>query len=310
MIRFTRILMTAAILALPVLSHAQNETSGLALQSMIIGHSPVAQGMGGAGLLSTSSLAWGAYGNIAALPFSNLKGDAQVSYNNWNPTSTNYINGAVGFNLKNKVGISGGFSSGSGKEFELFDDNGNATGQFTPKNIRAGFGISWRFIEWMSIGANLAVSKETLLEGYSCQAAAADVFLMGEFNGIKATAGISKIGGKVKDSAGNDYPLATSVAAAIGYAKDFDKNRIEVEADLDYFLSASSPVSVSMGAAYTFNDMVSVRAGYHTGGVISNFASVGLGLKFFGVRLDAAYTLAGSGSPVGNAVTAGLGYCF
>lgn len=302
--------MTAAILALPVLSHAQNEPSGFALQSASIGHSPVAQGMGGAGLLSTSSIAWGSYGNIAALPFSDLKGDAQLSYNNWNPTSTNYYNGAVGFNLKNKVGISGGFSTGSGKEFELFDDNGNSAGQFTPKNIRANVGVSWRFIEWISVGANVSMVNETLLDNFSSKAVAADVYLMGEFKGIRASAGISKLGGKVKDSSGREFPLATSVVAAIGYAKDFDENRIEVEADMDYFLSSTSPISVSLGAAYTYNDMVSIRGGFHSGGVISNHASVGLGLKFFGVRLDAAYFLAGSDSPVHNTVAIGLGYCF
>ena len=302
--------MTAAILAIPVLSHAQSEPSGFALQSMRIGHSPVAQGMGGAGLLSTSSIAWGSYGNIAALPFSTLKGDVQVSYNNWNPTSTNYINGAFGFNLKNKVGISGGFSNGSGKEFEMFDNNGNSAGQFTPKNIQANLGVSWRFMEWMSIGANVSINNEKLLEDFTSKAIAADVYVMGEFKGIRATAGVSKLGGKVKDASGQEFPIATSVAAAVGYAKDFDKNRIEAEADIDYFLNSASPISVAIGAAYTFNDMVSVRGGFHSGGVISNFASLGIGLKFYGVRLDAAYILAGSDSPLHNTLAAGLGYCF
>lgn len=306
--RITRILMAAAVLAMPVLSHAQ--TQELALQSARIAHSPVALGMGGAELLSTSSTAWGSYGNIAALPFSGLKGDAQVSYNSWGPASAGYYNGAVGFNLKNKVGLSAGFSTGSGEAYDMFDDNGNAAGQFTPKNLRANFGFSWRFVEWVSLGANISYVSETLLEGCTSKAAAADIFVMGEFKGIRASAGVRKLGGKVEDSKGNGFPLASSAVAAIGYAKDFDRNRIEAEADMDYYLSGKAPFSVSLGVAYTYNDMVSIRGGYHTGGVVGNFASVGLGLKFFGVRLDAAFLLAGSDSPMNKTLGAGLGYCF
>lgn len=309
----TRILTTAAFLAVPVLSHAQ--TQGFAMQSSRIELSPAALGMGGAGLLSTSSIAWGSYGNIAALPFSDLKGDAQVSYNNWGPSSTSYYSGAAGFNFKNKIGLSAGFSAGSGKAFEMFDDNGNTQGEFAPRNMRGNLGFSWRFIKWMSIGANISYHSETLLEGSSRKQIMSDVFLMGEFNGIRVSAGVRKIGETVADSKENIFSPASSAVAAIGYAKDFGKNRIEAEADMDYFFSggvteASAPFSVSVGAAYTYNDMVAVRGGYHTGGVIGNFASLGLGLKFYGVRLDAAFLLAGSGSPMNKTLGVGLGYCF
>lgn len=311
--RITKILITAAVLAAPALSHAQ--TQGFALQSTRIVHSPVSMGMGGAELLSTSSTAWGSYGNIAALPFSNLKGDAQVSFNSWGPTSARYYNGAAGFNLKNKIGLSAGFSTGSGEAFELYDDNGNSKGNFTPKNMRANFGFSWRFIKWMSIGANVSYHTETLLEGSTSKAAMADVFLMGEYNGIRAAAGVRKLGGTVADSKENIFSPASSAVAAIGYSKDFGKNRIEAEADMDYYFSggateASAPFSVSLGVAYTYNDMVAIRGGYHTGGVIGNFASLGLGVKFYGVRLDAAFLLAGSGNPMNKTLGVGLGYCF
>ena len=63
----------------------------------------------------------------------------------------------------------------------------------------------------------------------------------------------------------------------------------------------------------TGNDYtVSVRAGYRYGGdsVIPSFASVGAGVKLFGVHLDAAYLIASGDSPLKNTFCIGIGYSF
>ena len=119
----------------------------------------------------------------------------------------------------------------------------------------------------------------------------------------------------VKNYDGNTYPLASSATFAAGYSNVFGDHGIEAECDFDYYFSgkkysASAPVSISLGAAYTYHDIVTVRGGYHNGGLMGNYGSVGLGLKFFGVRLDAAYLLADKSSPVANTVNVGVGYCF
>ena len=56
--------------------------------------------------------------------------------------------------------------------------------------------------------------------------------------------------------------------------------------------------------------MISVRAGYRYGAehVIPSFASVGVGAKFAGIKIDAAYLFANE--VIGNTTAVSLGYCF
>jgi len=57
--------------------------------------------------------------------------------------------------------------------------------------------------------------------------------------------------------------------------------------------------------------MVFARAGYHYGAakeVIPSHASLGLGVKLFGARLDFSYLLAGES--LGGTLALGLGYSF
>ncbi|MCQ2142606.1 MAG: PorV/PorQ family protein [Bacteroidales bacterium] len=314
---FLRIFAFAALLSLgfPAVIAAQEGQAGFAMLSNIIGHNPAAQGMGGTGLLSSRSIAWDYSGNVAAVPFSDLKGDFQFSWNNWKPTSSNCYNGGLAFNINNKIGITAGVSAGAGQEFDLYDDNGDVAGKFKPKDFNFGAGISWRFIEWVSVGVNLRYSTEKLLEDFSTKAFSSDIFLMGDYRGIRLAAGVRNLGTAVKNYDGNTYPLASSATFAAGYSNVFGDHGIEAECDFDYYFSgkkysASAPVSISLGAAYTYHDIVTVRGGYHNGGLMGNYGSVGLGLKFFGVRLDAAYLLADKSSPVANTVNVGVGYCF
>lgn len=69
--------------------------------------------------------------------------------------------------------------------------------------------------------------------------------------------------------------------------------------------------NLSAGAQYSFKNMLFARAGYHFGtkeAVLPSFATVGLGVRFFGVSLDFAY-LTGN-DVIGNSMTFGLGYRF
>ena len=85
---------------------------------------------------------------------------------------------------------------------------------------------------------------------------------------------------------------------------------LEVLVDADCYFSGA--FSAAAGASYTYNGMVSVRAGYRYGGdsVIPSFASVGAGVKLFGVHLDAAYLIASGDSPLKNTFCIGIGYSF
>lgn len=299
-------------------------SAAAALQSVAVPHSPAADAFGGAGLLSTSSIAFSSLSNAAAMPFASGMGDVAFSYQLWQPSANNFINFGGGFNIKDKVGIGFAAAIGLGKPFDLISDLGKVTGSFTPKNYQIGLGLSYRFVEWVSIGANFKVAGESFLpketDGYKAPCAfASDIFVMGQYSGVKAAVGVSNIGTKVKDAAGNKFAIPASFAFSVGYDNVFaEQHRVEAYFKGDYFLLGKGVdkgdlFCCGFGAGYTWNDMVSVKGGYHYGkqtSVVPSFATVGLGVKFYGVHIDATYFAAGKGSPMANTVSVGLGYRF
>ena len=69
----------------------------------------------------------------------------------------------------------------------------------------------------------------------------------------------------------------------------------------------------AVGAEYEYDSMIAVRAGYHYGSRengLPSYASVGVGVKFFGVNVDAAYLIGSPTSPLRNTFTVGVGYSF
>lgn len=314
----TRMISLIAALAVSASAFAQEAGSAYALPFTRIDHNPVSAAMGGAGMLSTSSLAWSSFSNTAAVPFSELKGDAAASYQMWQPDGSTWYSAGAAFNIKQKFGISLGATMSSSDAIDLVNEEGIPEGSFTPKELQANLGFSYRFVKWVALGANLRFAKQDVAPGSSVSAPAADVFIMGNYLGIKAAAGISNIGGKVKGTNGEVYPLASSATIAVGYGKAFGMHEIEAEAKADFYLSSgdfkvSDPANVSAGIAYTFNKMVAVRAGYHFGAAGSpmpSYATVGAGFCFAGVHIDAAYMLASGDSPLANSLCAGLGFKF
>ena len=83
---------------------------------------------------------------------------------------------------------------------------------------------------------------------------------------------------------------------------------MDVALDADYYFSGG--FAAALGAAYTFNDLVSVKAGYRYGGnsPVGSFASVGVGAKFMGIKLDVAYLIGSDAFK--NTLALTLGYAF
>lgn len=296
----------SSIVALFFASMALNAQNTPALPFTAADYNPVTLAKGGAGLVETSSIAFAAYTNAAAIPFSESTGDVAVGYTMWQPSAvnTNYVNVAAGFNIKDKVGVAAGFSYG------MFNKNDFAGMDVVPNDMQVNVGISWRFLKFLSLGANVGYARETLMKDYSLGAVTADVYLMSEFADFKIAAGVSNVGSKVK-SKYSTYSLPSAVNVGLGYDKVFaEKHGVDVAVDADYYFAGAFAASV--GAGYTFNDLVSVRAGYNYGGkaVIPSYASVGAGVKFFGVKIDLAYLIGVADSPMKNTLAVSLGYSF
>ena len=268
-------------------------------------------GTAGANLVQTGAIANASFSNAAAIPFSDAKMDVAAGYTMWQPTAvgSTMINVGAAYNMNNKLGVALGFLYGMNPAYDITDASGAAKGQFKPSDMHMNVGVAYRFLPFLSVGANVGYATSSLAKDYSYGALAADVYAMAQFSGLKVTAGIANVGTSVKAKNGTAFSLPTSVALGAGYEMAFaDVHSVNVLLDADYYFSGS--FAAAAGATYTFNDLVIVRAGYRYGGAspIPSYASVGAGVKFAGVKLDLAYMLASG--PMKNTLAVSVGYAF
>lgn len=287
--------------------------SAQALPFTAANYSPAALAMGGASAVETSSIAYSAFRNAAAVPFAEQKMDVNAGFAMWAPSgvSTNVLSVAGAYNMNRKLGVTAGLAYGMNPAYDVIDASGSSKGQFKPTEMQLKAGVSYRFIPCLSAGVNVGYASAKLAEGASYGAFDADVFLMAKFGGFKAAAGVSDLGGGVTSASGAKFSLPSAATLGLGYEAAFgEKNALAVQADADYYLAGAFAAAV--GASYTYDDMISVRAGYRAGAesVIPSFMSLGAGVEFAGVKLDLAYLLGVGDSYLGNTLAISVGYSF
>ena len=274
-------------------------------------YNPATLAKGGASLTETSSVAYSAFANPAAIAFYDGKVDASAGYTSWQPGSvkTSVISVGGTFKFGDKFGIATGLAYEGYPEYIITDLTGYENGTFKPTSMQLGVGFSYKIIPCLSIGANIGYATETLAEGSTYGAIDADVYAMVKFDGFKATLGVSELGGKVTSASGTAFSIPSAANLGVGYSLQAgEKHGIDFNADAQYYFKGG--IAAAIGASYAYNDLVFVRAGYRYGGktVIPSFASAGVGVKFYGVKLDLAYVL--GSSAMANTLALSLGYAF
>ena len=290
---------------LPFLSNAQ------ALPFTAVDYDAVSLAKGGASLTETSTIANAAFANPAAVVFYDGMLDASASYTMWQPGFSNasFVSAGAAFKIGKNIGVAANFSKGSSPEYTAVDGNGQETGSFKPENIQLGLGVAYKIIPFLSVGANIGYATENLAPGASYGALNADVYAMFKSGSLRAAAGVSELGGKVASQSGTSFSLPAAANAGVGYSLDFaDVHAVDMNADASYYFAGD--FAAAAGLSYTYSKMVTVRAGYRYGGssVIPSFASAGLGLRLFGVRIDLAYLFASE--VMKNTMSVSVGYTF
>ena len=301
--KITSYIVGAILFLAPVLVQAQ------ALPFVAAETDAASLGTAGANLVETGSVANASFHNAAAIPFSDKTLDASAGYTLWQPASTNIVNVGAAYNVNGRFGAALGFQYGIQPPYGLAGANGAAGEMFAPKDLHVNLGLAWRFLPFLSVGANIGYAESALAAGTKYGALDADVFAMARFGDFKVTAGVADVGTFVKSASGKAFCLPGSAAVGAGYSKVFaQKHALDVLVDANYYFSGWAAAAV--GAGYTFDDFVSVRAGYRYGGEspVPSYASVGLGVKYLGIRLDAAYLIASG--PMKNTFAVSLGYAF
>ncbi len=302
----------AVMLACAFAAGTASAQDGGALPFVRIVRDPVSAGMGFAGVASGAETAYSSFRNSSVIPFAAENMSAGLSGQMWAPDGAKSTN--LGFGAAFKAGGRLGFSVGGayqmGEKYSLTDEAGNSNGTFKPNDMVLNVGAGFLIIDNLSAGANLRYASQKLASDHSLSGISADVFLTYRLSDLNVTAGISSLGSSVKSEAGVSFSLPVSATVGADWSKTFSEvHGVRVAADADYFFSGN--FTLAAGAQYSFNDMVFVRGGYHFGtedAVLPSFATVGLGVRFFGVSLDFAY-LTGN-EALGNTMTFGLGYRF
>lgn len=297
------------LIALALVSVTASAQTSDALPFVRTGHSAAREAMAGAGSVSGACDAWASFDNAALSAFGDKTLDAAVSYSSWAPSSGNMFAGGLTYRLGSNFGITAGAYYGLGKEYDIYSNEGVKKGTFTPTQMQFNLGAGLKILPWLSVGVNVHAAMETLAEGASYKAFSGDLFLMGHMDSFKFAAGVVSLGTPVKSSTGTSYNLPSSVKLAGGYEDSFGGISCAVYTDLDYFFLASG-FSASVGAELGWDEIASLRAGYHFASKntpLPNYFSAGLGGRLLGFSLDAAVLLGGQ---LSGTVLVTLGYGF
>ena len=205
--------------------------------------------------------------------------DIQANYCSWAPKSakTSDINATVFAKAGDKFGIDVAFSTCSGASYTVVGESGISGKEFSPKDMLVKAGVGYMINDMLSVSAAFRYMSSTLAPGASYSAMGGDLFVSGDFDGFKATAGINSIGTKVKTDGGAEFPIPTAITLAGEYPLAVaDNQALSFAAQADYYLNGG--IRLGLGAEYAFNDMVFARLGYSLGGksVIPSFLSAGV----------------------------------
>ena len=241
------------------------------------------------------------------LPLDMNKQDVQLFYGSWAPKSvgSTLLGGDAIFRVGSRVALSVEGRAFMDKPYDIASAQGQVTGTFRPTDIMAGAGVSFSISDAFAVGVKARMVSSAIAQDAKGSTFCGDVTAAYTGRIVSASVGVRNLGGKLSYG-GNAYALPTLAAVQ---ARVEPLAGFTIGAEVDYLFSGA--LMAGLGLEYTIADIVSIRGGYHYGDeakALPSFASVGLGVKFAGVHLDAAFLLASK--TLGNTLMVGLGYSF
>ncbi len=111
---------------------------------------------------------------------------------------------------------------------------------------------------------------------------------------LNIAARVLDIGPAIESSSNVKYDLPTSAQASADLSLPLsDMNRLNIAVGGRYFLPKDATLlTIGVGAEYTYNNIVSARAGYRYGENETSLITLGLGLNIKFISIDAAYSIA------------------
>ena len=264
------------------------------------------------------------YNNPSAFLCANKKFSADASASIYEKTegyegTFGLYTATVGHKFANRHAAFAGFRYAGGLKLKGYDMLGEPTKDYQPYNWTIDLGYAYMIGNGFS-----AYAVGNVIFSHLSKNAVGGAFTIGaSYQKSTTTAGnksanlmldakVGAIGPQLDYGNGNKTTMPTYVAVGGALTVDVaDKHQVGGAWSTRYFFRPSEYKTLMLGAGleYTYNKMVSLRAGYEYGDRNLSHFTMGAGFKYGGLRLNGAYMLktANAGS---SYCTIGLGYDF
>lgn len=264
------------------------------------------------------------YNNPSAFLRANKKFSADASASIYEKTegyegTFGLYTATVGYKFANRHAAFAGFRYAGGLKLKGYDMLGEPTKDYQPYNWTIDLGYAYMIGNGFS-----AYAVGNVIFSHLSKNAVGGAFTIGaSYQKSTTTAGnksanlmldakVGAIGPQLDYGNGNKTTMPTYVAAGGSLTVDVaDKHQVGGAWSTRYFFRPSEYKTLMLGAGleYTYNKMVSLRAGYEYGDRNLSHFTMGAGFKYGGLCLNGAYMLktANAGS---SYCTIGLGYDF
>ena len=264
------------------------------------------------------------YNNPSAFLCANKKFSADASASIYEKTegyegTFGLYTATVGYKFANRHAAFAGFRYAGGLKLKGYDMLGEPTKDYQPYNWTLDLGYAYM----IGNGFSAYAVGNVIFSHLSKNAVGGAFTICASYQKSTTTAGnksanlmldakVGAIGPQLDYGNGNKTTMPTYVAVGGALTVDVaDKHQVGGAWSTRYFFRPSEYKVLMLGAGleYTYNKMVSLRAGYEYGDRNLSHFTMGAGFKYGGLRLNGAYMLktANAGS---SYCTIGLGYDF
>lgn len=217
----------------------------------------------------------------------------------------------VGYKFAKRHAAFAGFRYAGGLKVKGFNMLGEPTKDYKPYDWTIDFGYAYMIGKGFSVYATGSIifshlSKNANGGAFTVGASYQnnDMTVANKSANFMVDAKVAAIGPKL--DYGNGYKVSMPTHVAVGGALSVDmadKHQVGAAVSARYFFQPSETKVFMAGGGleYTYNNMVSVRAGYEYGDHNLSHFTMGAGIKYRGLRLNGGYML--------KTVDAGSSYC-
>ncbi len=212
------------------------------------------------------------------------------------------------YSLGDKLSVGAAFRYEGLPEQSVINSAGLAAGSFSPMGMAIDLGAGYAINENLAVGASLRYIYSDI---YTLSDNAFGVNLSANYQIDNSTLAlmVNNLG-----TQGESIEQPTNVEIAAAHTFELaESHALGIMASGSYIVAPESLSSISAGVAAEYGLLSSyfLRVGYRYGDAqkyMPSYTSLGVGVGFSGVRLDASYLLGGESNPLNNSFMVGLSW--